>query len=162
MATWAEFELEVPELAEAGRKLLYQFDIGLAFLATVRPNGGPRLHPVCVIVGAGGMFVALVPSPKQRDLERDQRFALHSFPPEAVDDEFVVTGRALRVDDPVRRAKVQANYRNPIAEHDTVFELDLETALLARYRHRGDWPPSYTRWRAGRGVDQPASGLAVP
>jgi hypothetical protein len=111
-----------------------------------------------VIVGNGGLFVALVPSPKARDLERDPRFALHAMPPEETDDEFAVTGRAVRLDDPERRAAVQAVYQNTIQPHDVVFELHVETALLARYKHRGDWPPTYTRWREGQGTDQPVSG----
>ena len=39
MLTWAEFAHARPELAEAGRRLLYQFGVGLAFLATVRADG---------------------------------------------------------------------------------------------------------------------------
>jgi hypothetical protein len=157
MARWSEFGTESPELAEAGRALFYQFGPGLGFLATVRPDGGPRLHPVCPIIGNGGLYLVLVPSPKTRDLLRDPRFALHAMQPEKVDDEFVVTGRAVSVDSPDARAAVQANYENPIHLADTVFELLIETALLARYRHRGDWPPTYTRWRQGRGADAPVS-----
>jgi hypothetical protein len=33
MATWSEFENDAPDLAEAGKKLLYQFGVGLGFLA---------------------------------------------------------------------------------------------------------------------------------
>ena len=101
--------------------------------------------------------MALVPSPKTRDLLRDARFALHAMQPEKADDEFVVTGHAVRVDSSDVRAEVQANYENPIHPADTVFELHIETALLARYRHRGDWPPRYVRWRQGRGSDEPVS-----
>jgi hypothetical protein len=32
MLTWAEFAHARPELAEAGRRLLYQFGVGLGFL----------------------------------------------------------------------------------------------------------------------------------
>jgi hypothetical protein len=158
MATWAEFEKQAPELADAGRQLLFQFGPGLAFVATLRGDGGPRLHPVRVILASGGLFLALIPSPKTADLARDPRFALHSYPPEDVDDEFALTGRAVRVDDKARREDVQAHYNVPIKEHDVVFELHIDSALAARYRHRGDWPPTYTRWRAGRGTDHPQSG----
>jgi hypothetical protein len=47
MATWSEFEQADPTMAAAGRKLLYQFGIGLGYLATVRKDGGPRVHPIC-------------------------------------------------------------------------------------------------------------------
>jgi hypothetical protein len=37
-----------PARSRRGRQsLLYQFGVGLAFLSTVRPDGGPRLHPLC-------------------------------------------------------------------------------------------------------------------
>src|SRR4051794_7341702 len=68
---WAELEAQAPELAAAGRRLLYQFGLGLGFLATVRPNGGPRLHPFCPIVAEGGLWGFIAPSPKQHDLRRD-------------------------------------------------------------------------------------------
>lgn len=50
MTTWREFSVQQPEMAEEGRRLLYQFGVGLGFLATIRPNTGPRLHPMCPIV----------------------------------------------------------------------------------------------------------------
>ena len=34
MVTWSDFATAAPELAEVGRKQLYQWDIGLAFLAS--------------------------------------------------------------------------------------------------------------------------------
>jgi hypothetical protein len=49
-ASVAEFQRVRPDLAEAGRRLLYQFGVGLAFLATLRADGGPRLHPMCPLV----------------------------------------------------------------------------------------------------------------
>jgi hypothetical protein len=155
MATWGEFEAAAPDMARAGRELFTQHGIGLAYLATVRPDGGPRLHPICVILTDGGLYGFLVPSPKREDLLRDGRHAVHAFPPDEVDDEFVVTGRSQPVDDPDRVTRVAAAYRKPdgtqmpVQEDDRLFEFGIETALLARYRYRGDWPPAYTRWRAG-------------
>lgn len=52
--TWTEFERQQPALADAGRRQLYQVGIGLAFLATVRPDGGPRVHPVCPVLSDAG------------------------------------------------------------------------------------------------------------
>src|SRR6266704_3965772 len=45
-----------PDFADAGRALLYQFGVGLAFLATVRRDGGPRVHPVCPLICHGGLL----------------------------------------------------------------------------------------------------------
>jgi hypothetical protein len=41
--SWDEFRRLRPDPAEAGRRLLDQFGVGLGFLATVRADGGPRL-----------------------------------------------------------------------------------------------------------------------
>ena len=50
MVTWKEFAAAEPDLAATGRSLLFQFKVGLAFLATVRSDGAPRLHPVCPVL----------------------------------------------------------------------------------------------------------------
>jgi len=105
---WADLAAEAPALAEAGRALIYQFGVGLGYLATVRHDGGPRIHPVCPIVANDGLYVFLIPSPKRADLLRDARFALHTNGPEKTDDEFYVTGQARRVTDPTVRAIVAA------------------------------------------------------
>jgi hypothetical protein len=103
MATWGEFEQSQPDLAAAGRTLLYQFGVGLAFLATVRGDGGPRVHPVCPLIHQGGMYAFIVPGPKQADLHRDGRYSLHSFPCEDNEDAFYCTGLVRAVDDPATR-----------------------------------------------------------
>jgi hypothetical protein len=146
MATWEEFAAAAPEMAAAGRRLIYQYGPGLAYLATVRPDGGPRLHPVCPVVTAEGLWVFVVPSPKGSDLERDGRYALHALLPEEVEEEFYVTGRARRVDDPAARQRVAAAYHAPVPDDHALFALDVERVLHAAYRFRGDWPPVYTRW----------------
>jgi hypothetical protein len=88
LARWAELEHDAPEIAAAGKELIYQFGLGLGFLATVRKDGGPRVHPICPIIAHGGLYAFIVPSPKQDDLRRDGRYALHSFPPAENDNEF--------------------------------------------------------------------------
>ena len=55
MASWAEFEMAAPELSDEGKRLFYQFGVGLGFLATIREDGGPRLHPVCPVIAADGL-----------------------------------------------------------------------------------------------------------
>src|SRR4051812_21086285 len=71
MVTWHEFAAAEPELAVAGRSLLFQFGVGLAFLATVRKDGAPRLHPLCPVLSNDRLFVLITPtSPKRYDLLR--------------------------------------------------------------------------------------------
>ena len=80
MATWADFQRAAPQLAIKGRALLYQYGPPLGYLATVRPDGGPRVHPFCPIIAEGGLWAYILRhSPKGADLRRDPRFALHAF-----------------------------------------------------------------------------------
>lgn len=64
-----------------------------------------------------------------------------------MDDEFYVTGTARPVDDADVRSTVMAAYHATVEPDHTLFELGVERCLRAAYRHRGDWPPRYTRWR---------------
>ena len=150
MPRWADLAAEAPALAEAGRALIYQFDVGLGYLATVRHDGGPRIHPVCPIVANDGLYVFLIPSPKRTDLLRDRRYALHTNGPEKTDDEFYVTGQARRVTNPTVRAVVAAAYHAPVPDDHELFELEIDNALHAKYKGHGDWPPIYTRWPRAR------------
>ena len=59
MVTWKEFATAQYDLADVGRALLFQFKVGLAFLATVRKDGGPRLHPVCPVLSNDRLFVLI-------------------------------------------------------------------------------------------------------
>jgi hypothetical protein len=152
MKRWSEFAAEKPEMADAGRALIYQFRVGLGYLATVRKDGGPRVHPVCPVIAAGGLYVFIGNrSPKLHDLLRDTRYALHSFPNPQVDDEFSVAGCATRVDDQTIRRVVYEAYTatGAFTSNDTLFELWLERALHAKYGPRPSWPPVYTRWVCG-------------
>src|SRR3954454_12020781 len=99
MASWSDFAAASPHLATNVRALLQQYGPGLGYLATVRADGGPRVHPVSPVVTAEGLFCFVVDSPKRRDLERDGRYALHSYPPEDRDDEAYLSGRARPVED---------------------------------------------------------------
>src|SRR4030081_730771 len=94
MAFWSEFAAAQPRLAAAIRELVHQYGPGLGYLATVRADGGPRVHPVSPVITDEGLFCFVVDSPKRRDLERDGRYALHSFPPEERNGERRATRRA--------------------------------------------------------------------
>jgi hypothetical protein len=151
MAGWAALSAAMPEMAEAGRSLLYQHDDGFAFLGTVRADGGPRLHPVCPTLVDDRLFVAILRnSPKCRDLERDGRYALHTLPGPVVDDEFYLTGRAIRADAAGIEACERGLARDGVNSADhIVFELDIERALWSRYEPRPSAsPPEFTHWRA--------------
>ncbi len=129
--------------------MVYQFRVGLGYMATVRKDGGPRVHPVCPVIENDGLYVFVGnASPKQHDLLRDGRYALHTFPLPDIDDEFYVSGRATRVDDAAVRQVVYQTYTatGAITSDDTLFELLLDRALHAKYESRPSFPPVYTRW----------------
>jgi hypothetical protein len=146
---WAEFAAAMPAMAAAGRRLLYQHGPGLGYLATVRADGGPRLHPVCPHIAEDALWVFVGHgSPKRQDLLRDGRYALHAFPDPNVDDEFYVTGNAAECDDDALIARVRADLPFNSQPDDRPFVLSVERALLSTYGPRPSWPPEYTRWRA--------------
>jgi len=154
VVTWSEFVKAAPEISRLGEKRLFQFGPGLAFLATTRVDGGPRVHPVCVNVVDGNLYLLIVDSPKRRDLIRDGRFALHSFPGADVDDEFYLTGHAEAVPDraTIRRVESAQIARGATTSGDELaFRLEIQHALYSRYKQRGDpnyWPPEYHKWSA--------------
>ncbi len=137
MVTWKEFAAAAPELAQAGRSLLNQFRVGLAFLATVRKDGAPRLHPVCPVLSGDRLFVLITPtSPKRHDLLRDGRYALQTFPqPKPGSDEFYIAGKALLVDDPATRAAVLRDAKHMADESETLFELTIDRAMHTRWEN---------------------------
>jgi hypothetical protein len=152
MATWSEFTAADPSLAAGIRALLQQYGPGMGYLATVRADGGPRVHPVSPVI-TDGLYIFVIASPKRHDLERDGRYALHSYPPEENDDEAYVTGRATPVLDPRVIGRL-ADALHASAHIDwRVFELSVETAML---RHHGTGgalpfatvvPPATRTWR---------------
>ncbi len=151
MVSWGEFETAAPELGASGRRLLYQGETGAGFLGTVRKDGGPRLHPIFPILADGELFAFIVNFGwKYRDLLRDGRYALHSFPTVEGAEEFYVTGRATPITDAGRRAEVTAatGGRQGNAEFEALFSLDIERALHTHWAGWGTenaWP-TFTKW----------------
>jgi Pyridoxamine 5'-phosphate oxidase len=157
MATWADLEAAEPEMA--ARAFLKPPDafFTLAYLATVRADGAPRVHPFCPIFADGRVFAAIPrSSPKGNDLRRDGRYVIHALPgPE--DAEFSLRGTAVEVDDPdvlaVVYAAVDASGVGGMIEsvrHDAVFEFDIERADAAHWENVGQ-PGTYAvrkRWVA--------------
>ncbi len=147
-----EFERSTPALAKRGRQILYNFGVPLGYLATVRKDGGPRVHPFCPIQSDGGLYGLIGPSPKQHDLVRDGRYAIHSFPLPDRDDEFYITGHSVARDDRSLEHAVRAAYLATGGGSDgseRLFEFMIERVLLSTYKKRGEpenWPPSYEKW----------------
>jgi hypothetical protein len=154
MATWGDLAAERPEMDARARALflIEQPDApgpaGLGYLATIRADGGPRVHPVSPAVLDGRLYVyVLLDSPKLGDLRRDGRFALHSWPKPFEEDgfddeEFYLTGRATQVEDAALHVRISKAVGDK-PESGASFELDIERAMhKARAGGRG-----YTTWR---------------
>lgn len=148
---WGAFSSAAPELARIGRERLHG---RVAYLATVRADGSPRVHPLTPILSKTALYVFMEPtSPKGHDLRRDARFALHA----GVEDlnggagEFIVRGRAFLVDEAVvREAAIAASPYAP-AERYILFELRIDHAMLTTYGPSG---PQRQQWDAARSEQQ--------
>lgn len=146
MVTWADFARDAPEIAERGRALIAQH--GLAFLATVRKDGAPRLHPITPVFAGAGIYVAVAHrSPKRLDLLNDGRYALHALLGPR-DEEFVLNGHVRRVDSEHNRAAVVAAASHIIQDTDLVFEFLIERALWGYWENTGmpDTYPVHRSW----------------
>jgi hypothetical protein len=147
MRRWADFAAEVPHLAAFGRRRLER---RIAYLATIRADGSPRVHPVSPFIGGGCLAVYMEPtSLKAADLRRDARYALHCGVEdnEGGEGEFYLTGRAVEITDAQRRVAAvgwaeAAGYKSD--ERHVFFEFKLGQVLSTTY----DEGPKRERWRA--------------
>jgi hypothetical protein len=131
--TWKILAEQQPELAAFGAERL---NGKVAYLATIRKDGSPRVHPLTPIIGQGHFFVFMEPtSTKGHDLQRDGRFAIHC----AVSDnsgasgEFSITGHAHLIDNAELRALAVSLASYEVAERYILFEFDIESAASTVY-----------------------------
>lgn len=141
---WQDFADAAPELAAFGEQ---RFKAAPAYLATVRANGLPRVHPVTPIIAEGHLLLFMEPtSPKGHDLQRGSGYALHA----AVTDsgggagEFAVTGHAVLTDDPVLR-ELATRYGYQPKDIYILFELSVESAFSTTYPDGG--APVRQNWK---------------
>lgn len=133
--SWKDLEQSDSELAAFG---LERFQGRVAYLATTRQDGSPRLHPVTPIIGQGRLFVFMPPtSPKVRDLQRDSRYMMHS----RVDDtdgsngEFFLSGRARLVEDKERQTITTHLVKPTHHDRSLLFEFSVERASSIVYEN---------------------------
>jgi hypothetical protein len=141
---WEELESAAPELARFGRERLHG---EVAYLATVRTSGLPRLHPVTPVVGDGRLYLFMEPtSPKGRDLERGSAYALHTsvHDSEGSNGEFLLVGFARRCEDPAARRHAESLASYQTRSRYILFELSVVEACSTTYRPEG---PTRNRWR---------------
>jgi hypothetical protein len=104
-------------------------------LGTIRPDGGPRVHPVSPIIGEQVYLFMEPDSPKGKDLQRDGRFSLHC----GVEDsgsgagEFYIRRHVhLNTDPVIRQQAVQSATYTP-RDRYILFVLSVEFAFMNIY-----------------------------
>jgi hypothetical protein len=152
---WSHFGQQRPDLHKAAEALLYRYGLGLGFLATVRPDGGPRVHPICP-VRAHDLYAFIVPGPKLADLRRDGRFALCSetCAPPHQDDNVYLRGTAFELNDPALRDQLTERLlaERSLAEpwpglaEEALFELHVERVLVTLTLADGALPAGHSLW----------------
>jgi len=129
-SSWEDFAGSSPLLAADVRTLLEQYGRGFGYLATVRADGGPRVHPVSPVIASGGLFCFVLRSPKRDDLDRDGRYALHSYPGDDNADEAYLSGRARRVTDDDLVELVAELHRAAANLDWHLYELEIAVAMV--------------------------------
>ena len=144
--SWKELAAGSPEMAEYGQK---RFASEVAYLATVKKDGGPRVHPVTPITGEGRLFLFMEStSPKGFDLRRYGRYALHCSVADSDggQGEFLLTGRARLVEDADARSVAVKYASYAPADRYILFELGIDTAFSTEYDDEGS--AIRNRWRS--------------
>jgi hypothetical protein len=153
MASFAEVESAEPAFATRVRAA---FDAHAhKFLATLRPDGSPRLSGIEMKFVAGEPWLAGMPgSVKFTDLRRDPRFALHSgsSEPDTFTADAKLSGRATAVLDDAERRRFAEAAGLP-AEHlgFELFSVDLSQVVLVALNDEKT-ALLITSWRPGRGL----------
>lgn len=145
MTTWGAFADKERELASF---VAARLRAAPSYLATVRANGAPRVHPVTPIFTSEGLYLFMEPtSPKGADLVRRGWFALHNGVPDnaGTGGEAWLSGTGHLVDDREVRATVAAATSYPPADRYVLFELQPNEVGCHGY---GDVTlPERRRWR---------------
>ncbi len=149
MASWAEIEEEVPDLARRAREL---FDAGAhKTIATLRHDGSPRISGTeCLFVDGDLWFGSMWQAVKALDLQRDPRFAFHSSSadPEVWKGDAKVAGAAEEITDP-KRVKEILTQAPPGPAH--LFRADInELVVISLSADKKKLV--IESWRPGRGI----------
>lgn len=146
---WGVLEREDVKLAAFGQERL---DGKVAYLATIRPDGRPRAHPVTPVIGQGRLFIFLEPSsPRTRDLEDNPDFCLHCAMSDSSGSsgEFQATGVVARVDDREIRAAAESVCSFRPSVRSVLFELLISEVMSTAYP---GGQPKRRRWQVTAGL----------
>jgi hypothetical protein len=153
VASWREFADAEPEMAALGASLISTKTEQIAYLATTREDGAPRVHPVCPVIAGDHLYLAMGPqSPKLADLRRDRRYMLHAMPGKD-DAEFNVRGVAMEANDAATHVEVEraaSAVGLNVKPSEVLFRLDIVQAATTYWERVGqpDTRPVRRRWRS--------------
>jgi hypothetical protein len=152
VARWEEVVRSAPEFAAVARAL---FDAHRhKTIATLRVNGAPRISGIEATFKDGDLWLGMMAgSLKARDLQRDERMALHSASVDPDDDEpsawpgdAKISGRAVEVTD--RDALATSG---PTPDESHVFRVDIDEVVTTRVGAPADHLVIQL-WRDGEGL----------
>src|SRR5258708_36378758 len=111
---------------------------------------------MCPLLTETGVYGFIVPSPKQADLHRDGRYAMHSFPLEDNEDAFYLSGVARHVSDPETHGRLGRQFAAeraqfalpPPAQDQQLFEFRLEAGMATRTPWRCAPRPAHASQRS--------------
>jgi hypothetical protein len=155
MASFSQLEKEEPDFAARVRGA---FDAHVhKILATLRPDGAPRVSGIETRFTAGELWLAgMTGSVKFVDLRRDPRMALHSGSddPDTFSADAKLSGRAVEITDPAELARFAGEAEVPEeAQPFELFRIDLEQVVLTALNEAKD-ALVITSWRPGRGLHE--------
>ena len=154
MADWSGFERQAPHIASVFARR-HSAAGNLCFLATLRPDGYPRISPMEPRFVEGQLVLVGMPgTQKFRDLERDPRFSLHTATIDAYvgEGDAKVWGQVRNVQD----AELHARFAQELFEEsgmdlrndtlDPFFVADLRGAASVEFING---QLTLTTWKAG-------------
>lgn len=108
MTNWNDLRTECPDLAAVAQARIDA--TGLAFMATLRRDGAPRISGIEPLFALDELWLGMMPgSRKARDLQRDPRLTLHnaSVDKAVTEGDVRISGRGIEVTDPATETAVR-------------------------------------------------------
>jgi hypothetical protein len=156
MVEWQEFAAEAPRIAEVFVRR-HAATGNLCLLATLRPDGSPRISPMEPRIFEGRLVLVGMPNTaKFRDLARDPRFELHTatVDTQVSDGDAKVWGEARNVQDEELHARFaedlfrESGFDLRGQRFDPFYVAVLEGASSVEFR---DGQLTITTWKPGQG-----------
>ena len=135
--SWKFFQQNAPQIAKIA---FDNFNRKISYLAILKKDGSPRLHPVTPFIGHGMLFIFTEPtSPKIGDLRRDGRYALHcSVGGGGPLVEVLISGQAREITNSDQRSQAENIASSPaVLASYVLFEFMVDRVLVVEYDSGG-------------------------